>query len=161
MSPFNVRFLKFGVRLDHVDYIRTWLLRQAGARIGSNSIIRARVFVSNASNIHIGERSKVGEFSRLYSFDQVKIGDDVEIGNGFLLYTNEHIFDGKSAVSKQGSVSKNIIIANDCYIGANVTILGGVTIGERCIVGSCSLVNKSLEGGYIYAGVPAKRIRKI
>ena len=58
-------------------------------------------------------------------------------------------------------ISKNVIIASDCYIGANVTILGGVTIGERCIVGSCSLVNKSLEGGYIYAGVPAKKIRKI
>lgn len=161
ISPLNVRFLKLGFQFDQVDYLRTALLRIAGAKVGSKSIIRARVFVANASNLSIGERSRIGEFSRLYTFDKVKIGSDVEIGNGLLLYTNEHLIDRSDAIAKQGSISKPVRISNDCYIGANVTILGGVIIGERCIVGSCSLVNKSLEGGYVYAGVPAKKVRKL
>lgn len=54
---------------------------------------------------------------------------------------------------------KSIKIDEGCWLGANVTVLPGVTIGKGCIVGAGSLVNKSLEENYMYAGVPARKIK--
>jgi len=160
-KSFSLRFIKIGFVSSSFEKIRTQLLRQSGANIGEKSIVRASVFVANSSNLTIGKRSKIGEFSKLYNFNNVIIGNDVEIGTGCLIYTNEHIFDGTGALAKQGSSSAPVNIMDDCYLGANITILGGVTIGSRCIVGAASLVNKDLEGGYLYTGVPVKKIRKL
>ena len=44
------------------------------------------------------------------------------------------------------------------FIGLNTTILPGVTIGDNCVIGAGSLVNKSIPSGEVWAGVPAKRI---
>lgn len=51
-----------------------------------------------------------------------------------------------------------ILIEDNVFVGANSTILAGVRIGSNCVIGAGSLVNKDLESGYIYAGVPTKRI---
>lgn len=51
-----------------------------------------------------------------------------------------------------------IQIDDNVFVGANTTILANVHIGSNVIIGACSLVNKDLEGGYVYAGVPAKKI---
>lgn len=51
-----------------------------------------------------------------------------------------------------------IRIDDNVFIGANSTILADVHIGSNVIVGACSLITKDLEGGYVYAGAPAKKI---
>ena len=54
---------------------------------------------------------------------------------------------------------KKVIIGNDVWIGINVSIMGGVTIGDGAIIGSHSLVTKNVEPYTIIGGVPAKKIR--
>jgi maltose O-acetyltransferase len=157
----SLRFLKVGRMSLLFEKLRTNLLRKAGADIHITATVRANVFVANPLKLTIGKRSKIGEYSRLFNFDDLFIGDDVEIGTGFLVYTNEHIFEGNASLAKQGAKTAPAIISNDCYIGANVTVLGGVTIGTRCVIGACTLVNKDLEPGYLYAGVPARKVRKL
>lgn len=51
-------------------------------------------------------------------------------------------------------------IGNDVWIGANVSICQGVTIGDGAVIGACSLVNKDVESYAVYAGVPAKKIKQ-
>lgn len=51
-----------------------------------------------------------------------------------------------------------IRIDDNVFVGANTTILANCHIGSNCIIGAGTLVNKSLESGYVYAGVPAKKI---
>ena len=51
-------------------------------------------------------------------------------------------------------------IGNDVWIGANVSICQGVTIGDGAVIGACSLVNKDVEPYAVYAGVPAKKIKQ-
>ena len=58
-------------------------------------------------------------------------------------------------------ISKEIKIGSNIWIGARVIILSGVKIDDRVIIGAGSLVNKNLETGYIYAAVPAEKIKKI
>lgn len=54
-----------------------------------------------------------------------------------------------------------IIIGKNVWIGANTTVLKGVTIGDNTVVGTMSLVNKSLPSNSICAGIPAKKIRDL
>ena len=51
-----------------------------------------------------------------------------------------------------------IRIDDNVFVGTNTTILANCHIGSNCILGAGTLVNKNLESGYVYAGVPAKKI---
>ncbi|HDQ15594.1 MAG TPA: acyltransferase [Bacteroidetes bacterium] len=56
----------------------------------------------------------------------------------------------------------DVVIGKECWIGMNAVIMPGVTLGDRTIVASCSVVNKSFpQGGIIIGGAPAKVIKKI
>ena len=61
----------------------------------------------------------------------------------------------------QGAVINKINIGSDVWIGARVTILSGVEIKKRVVVGAGSVVTSDLESGYVYGGVPAKKIKKL
>jgi len=52
-------------------------------------------------------------------------------------------------------------IGNDCFIGANVTILPGITIGDRVVVGAGSVVTKNVESDTVVCGNPAKVLKKL
>ena len=58
-------------------------------------------------------------------------------------------------------IAEPINIGNGCWIGAGVTILPGVTIGDGTVIGAGAVVTSNCENNSIYAGVPAKLIRRI
>ena len=59
------------------------------------------------------------------------------------------------------SRSGKIVIEDDVWIGANVTILSGVTVGKCTVIGAGSVVLHDLDSYSVYAGVPAKKIRTL
>lgn len=84
----------------------------------------------------------------------LEIGDDVTIASGthWVTHDNSVIKLGIDATDYFGK----IIIGNNCFIGTNVTILPGVTLGDNTIVGASSVVTKSFaEGNVVIAGNPA------
>lgn len=91
--------------------------------------------------------------------------------NGVMIGANVNIWDTdfhpvevalrKKQLSIQDAQTAPIVIEKNVWIGANSTILKGVTIGENTVVGAMSLVNKSLPSNSICAGNPAKRIKSI
>ncbi len=104
------------------------------------------------NNVFINQRCLVRK--------NVIIGDNVSIGQGVSLITDSHeIGDSNKRAGKP--IFPQIKINNGVWIGANSTILGGVTIGEGCIIGAGSVVNKDCEPNSLYAGVPAKFIKKL
>ena len=72
-------------------------------------------------------------------------------------YTTKNSFEEIKYINKESKTS--IIIGNDVWIGDNVTILGGVKIGDGAIIGANSFVNKDVEPYVIQAGIPAKKIK--
>lgn len=84
------------------------------------------------------------------------------MGGGVRIYdTDFHWLDFEKRMNEAGGAVNPVVIKNGVFIGANSIILKGVTIGEKAIVGAGSVVTRSIPDGEIWAGNPAKFIRKI
>jgi len=111
--------------------------------------------------IVIGESSYIGYNSVLLGGGDIRIGNKVLISPGCVLTTQGHFFKGISGFMKdQPTQLAKIVIGDDVWIGANSTILPGVTIGKGSVIGAGSVVNKDVPEYSVAWGIPAKVIRK-
>lgn len=114
------------------------------------------------SNLYIGENTFIGPFSIIHCRKNVKIGNNCMIGEFVSIRDNDHEFRDKNRnYNEQGFKVKETIIGDNVWIGAKVTILSGVTIGNNSIIGANTLVNKDIPDNTIVGGVPGKVIKKI
>ena len=94
---------------------------------------------------------------------KVVIGDDVLIGSNVVIADND--FHSVNPVARKkgecDNISKEVIIGNNVWIGADVYICKGVTIGDNSVIGAKSVVTKSIPPNCIAAGVPAKVIKTL
>ncbi len=89
----------------------------------------------------------------------ITIGDNVTISNDVQFITHDNCID--RLISEKCDVFGEIVIGNNCFIGARSIILPGVTLGEKTVVGAGSVVSKSFQGDVIIAGNPAKVIGNV
>ncbi|MDX2128638.1 MAG: acyltransferase [Chloroherpetonaceae bacterium] len=128
--------------------------------IGRKSIIEDFATVNNGvGEVRIGEGSRVG-------IGNVLIGP-VEIGNNCILAQHvvisglNHGYESPEIPIKLQAVKTNkITIEDDCWIGANVSIAAGVTIGKHSVVGAGSTVTKSIPPLHVAVGNPARLIKR-
>ena len=107
--------------------------------------------------IEIGANSTVNEFCALHGAGGIRIGDGVRIGCHTVIHSVGHHFGRLDVpIWKQGTYGKPIVINDDVWIGANCTILGGVTIGAHSVIGAHSLVTRDIPPYSVAYGVPAK-----
>ena len=119
---------------------------------GSLNNLGCGLIVGN--NVGLGTRSHYG------CAGGITIGDDTIIGNFVSFHSENHNFLNNSIpIRNQGVNRKGIKIGSNCWIGAKVTILDGVEIGNGCVIAAGSLVNKSFSDNSIIAGVPAKFLK--
>lgn len=110
--------------------------------------------------ITFGSDVTINEFTYISGYGGVEIASDVLIGHRVSIVSSEHIFsDTTRSIRSQGVVAKSVKIENNVWIGANSTILSGVTIGEGSIIAAGSVVNNDVPPLAIVGGVPAKIIK--
>lgn len=129
--------------------------------IASNCSISARE-QGVAGVLAIGKGSEIGEGSMLDLCADVLIGEEVALGPGCIIYTHNHLVDlDRSAVWK-GSVKRSPVVVGDgAWVGARVTILPGVTVGPRAVVGAGAVVTRDVAAGTTVVGVPAKPVGSV
>jgi UDP-2-acetamido-3-amino-2,3-dideoxy-glucuronate N-acetyltransferase len=121
-----------------------------GAKIGKDCNICDFVFIEN--EVSIGDRTTIKSGVQLW--DGVTIGSDVFIGPN-VTFTND-----KYPKSKNKNYTKLVTVVDDfASIGANATILPGITIGKNAVVGAGSVVTKNVPAGMSVIGNPASVIR--
>mgnify|MGYP002623834815 CR=1 FL=1 len=109
-------------------------------------------------NTHIGERVFINMGCKFQDQGGIYIDDDALIGHNATLCTLNHLSDpGQRA----GMVAKPIHIGKRVWIGANVTVLQGVTIGDNAIIAAGAVVTKDVPPNTIAGGVPARVIKTI
>ena len=118
-------------------------------------------------NVYIGDNVNIGPNAMfMCTRAKITIGNHVIFGPNATLITGDHRIDviGRYIDSIKDSEKvpdndKEIMIMGDSWIGANVTILKGVTISEGSLIAAGSVVTRDVEPYSIYAGVPAKKIK--
>jgi acetyltransferase-like isoleucine patch superfamily enzyme len=97
---------------------------------------------------------------------QILIGNNVTIGGNTVIYdTDFHVLDphvrNDKSLDKQQAIKAPVCIGDNVFIGAHSTILKGVLIGDNSVIGGCLVITKDVPAGEIWAGNPAKFIRKL
>lgn len=108
----------------------------------------------NGYNIHFGESVFVNANCIFLDAAPIYIGKNSLIGPNCQLYTPQHSINYIERRKKTESAFQ-IFIGEDCWLGGNVTICPGVTIGNRCVVAAGSVVIKSFPDDSFIAGNPA------
>jgi acetyltransferase-like isoleucine patch superfamily enzyme len=141
--------------------------------VGEDSIIHADIsFEDSGGKIQIGSRTFVGR-SDLVCYRSLMIGDDVIMSWGITVVDHDShsiewekrrndVLDwGKGQKNWQHVAHAPIVIGNKAWIGFNVSILKGVTIGEGAVIGACSVVTRDIPPYSVAVGNPAKVVRSL
>jgi len=140
-------------------------LEEGRLEIGSGTILEPNVWITapGEARIRIGAGSFLNIGVMVAAVELVEIGDHCMFANGCFVTDGDHRFDDPDKpVPWQGFTSKGPTrIGDNVWCGANVVITSGVTIGERCVIGSNSVVNRDIPPFSIAAGAPAKVIKQI
>lgn len=109
-------------------------------------------------NIKIGKNVFINSCCCFQDQGGIIINDNVFIGHKVVFATLDHNFIPEK---RSDMIPRHIIIGKNVWIGANATILGGVTIGDNSIIAAGAVVTKDMPPDIVAAGVPAKVIKSI
>ena len=144
-------------------------LRAYGARIGQNVRFRSPLVIHNSdiekrrcyAKLEVGDDCYFGRELFLDLQDEIVIEDQVTISHRVMILT--HTDAGTSPLKEDFIATSQapVIIRRGAYIGANVTILQGVEVGESSVVGAGAVVTQAVPAATVVAGVPARVIKKV
>ncbi|MFB3764137.1 MAG: DapH/DapD/GlmU-related protein [Methanotrichaceae archaeon] len=175
--------MSFGVPKSYFSHGNGKFKREDLAFIGDNVIIEDGVLIFHPQNIHIGNNVYIGHNAMLHGYhrNDIFIGDHTWVGQGCFFHGAGGIRIGNAvgigpmvkiltSVHREEKLSKPIIfcdlefdkvvIEDGCDIGLGSIILPGVEIGEGSIVGAGSVVTDDIPPYSVFAGNPAKLLRK-
>jgi acetyltransferase-like isoleucine patch superfamily enzyme len=107
----------------------------------------------------IGDRTKIGLSNTIIG--PVTIGNDIRLAQNITLSGLNHNYtDVNLPIHAQGVSTAPIVIEDETWIGANVVVLAGVTIGKHCIIAAGSIVTKDVPPYSVAVGNPARVLKK-
>lgn len=127
---------------------------------GENSVIEPNFFCDYGYNINFNGFVYINHNSVFLDCAKISIGSDTYIGPNCGFYTAIHPINAEERIKGLES-AKPITIGNKVWIGGGVTILPGVKIGDRAVIGAGSVVTKDIPANVVAVGNPCKVIKKI
>ncbi len=139
-----------GARLGNGTRVWHFVHVSAGAKIGAGCSLGQNVFVGN--EVVIGDNVKIQ--NNVSVFDSVTLEDGVFCGPS-MVFTN--VYNPRAEVERKDEY-RETLIRRGATLGANCTIVCGVTVGEYAFVGAATLINRDVPPFALMVGVPARRI---
>jgi acetyltransferase-like isoleucine patch superfamily enzyme len=126
--------------------------------IWSNMHLHSKV--TYRENLKLGKNSAWNYGCWINAMGKITIGNNVIIGPYCVIHSGNHRFDRLDIpIRLQGYEKSQVIIEDDCWLGANVIVLSGVTIGKGSVIGAGSVVTKDIPRFSVVAGNPARVIK--
>ena len=138
-----------GARIGAGTRVWHWVHVSAGADIGERCSLGQNVYVGN--DVRIGNNVKIQNNVSVY--DAVTLEDDVFCGPS-MVFTN--VYNPRSAVSRKGEYRRTLV-RQGVTLGANSTIVCGVTVGRYAFIGAGAVVNRDVPDFALMLGVPARQ----
>lgn len=163
--PFLISFIKylFGNKSGRLSILIRYLwVKIYILKTGENIYLAPMVVMKNIQNIEIENNLSIHEFCYIDAIGGIKIGDNVSIAHNCSLVSFEHTWDDLTNPIKYNPTKlKSIKIGNDVWLGCGVRVLAGTVIEDRVVVAAGAVAKGTLESGYLYGGIPAKKLKKL
>src|SRR6476660_1533297 len=134
---------------------RLFWLDVFGARIEGKPFVHQRARIEIPWHLTLRDRACLGDRANAYSLGEIEIGERATIAQEAYLSTGSHDFSQSSIPL----TAAKITIGADAFIGARAFVLPGVTIGERSVIGACSVVTENVPPDVFAAGNPCRVLR--
>ena len=154
--------IRIGMELNNQyhtpEELREIMGRLTGKKIDETFRLFPPFYTDFGKNITIGRNVFINSGCHFQDQGGIVIGDGSLIGHNVVLATINHDLDPKN---NRRNHYAPIIIGNHVWIGANVTVVSGVTIGDWAVVGAGAVVTRDVPPGSVVGGVPARVIKTI
>ena len=142
--------------------LRYAILKNITKSCGDVILIGPHVEIFHPENLSIKSNVSIQRGCYIDAEGVIEIGSNVSIAHNSSILSSEHTWEEATLPIRENPMKrKKVLIDDDVWIGCGSRILGGVHIKSRVVIGAGAVVNKSLNGKSVYAGVPAKKIRGI
>ena len=138
--------------------VRELLAELTGRDIDASVAVFPPFSADFGRNIRLGKRVFINSGCRFQDQGGIVIGDDCLIGHNAVLATLNHDLDPGHRADMHPAP---IVIGRNVWLGANVTVLPGVTIGDDAVVGAASVVTQDVPAGSVVVGSPARVVRSL
>lgn len=139
---------------------RNQIMKNLFRNVGENVFIEPDFICEFGSNISIGNNVFINFGCIIFDCGEVTIGDNTMFGPRAGIYTTNHALNPEERI-KNICISMPINIGKRVWLGADVKIIQGVTIGDDTVIGAGSVVTRSIPSGVVAVGNPCRVIRKI
>ena len=140
------------------DMVRALFSQLTGKDVDESFFMFPPFYTDFGKNITIGKNVFFNTGCTFQDRGGITIGDGTQIGQNVVLVTLNH---GIAPEKRHITYPFPIVIGQNVWIGANATILPGVTIGRNAIIAASAVVSKDVPENAVVAGVPAKVIKMI
>ena len=153
--------VKIGKQVYIGDQVSLIVEKGAALHIADHSFIGESCYIKCfGGKIEIGHDVSINSKSFLNGCGGLKIGANTRIGTQTVMIASNHTFNDPEVLVKDQITKQGIVIGENIWFGARVTVLDGVTIADDCVIGACSLVSKNIAEAGVYVGIPAKKLEK-
>lgn len=174
----ELKAIKLKTHNLNIDYNSTYedevekrnkIIKQIIGKIENGFFFQGPIYFHYGKHTSIGKNFFANFNLTIQDDATVSIGDDCNFGPNVTIVTPVHplianerrIMLNENGEEQHLCYAKPVKIGNDCWLGANVTVCSGVTIGNGCVIGAGSVVTKDIPDNTFSAGVPCRVIRKI
>ena len=160
----NPQYISLGNNVIIDDGVTLIARGEGGISIGNNVRLNDRVYLDTERDdlgyITIKDNVYIGTGTTLFGHVGLEIGEYSLLAQNITITPYSHIFeDADSEIIKQGGHTRKVSIGRDCYLGMNACVLYSADIGEGSIIGSGSVVVKTVPPYSVAVGNPARIIR--
>ena len=140
---------------------RAAMLKQLFAEVGENCYIESPYFANwGGHHVHLGSNVYANAGLKLVDDTHIYIGDCTMLGPNVVLATAGHPIDAE--LRSQGlQYNMPVRIGRNCWLGAGVIVMPGVTIGDNTVIGAGSVVTRDIPSGVVAVGNPCRVLREV